>query len=125
ATPGPPYEVLADRAALAVLAAGALGVLAAGLSSRPLIVSETRATEANARTVRAYVLGHGTEEERRNLDSANTHRVEEGLFRTCLARDDRRGASCFYVSTKTTPPRLWRDSSAVTNQELFEPSGRR
>ena len=122
---GPPYEVLVDRAALALLAAGALGVLAAGLASRPLIVSETEATEANARAVRAYVLAHGTAEERRNLDTANTHRVEPGLFRTCLADDDRRGASCFYVSTDTDPPRLRRDPSSETNQQRFGGSGRR
>ena len=123
--PGPAYEALVGRTVLAVLAAGALGLLAAGLASRPLIVSETPATEANARTVRGYVLAHGTAEERRNLDTAHTHRVEEGVFRTCLARDDRRRASCFHVDTRTQPPRLRRDPSPAPNQERFGPGGRR
>ena len=122
---GPPLEVVVDRTAIAVLAAGALGVLAAGLGSRPVIVSETRATEANARAVRAYVLAHGSEEQRRNLETANTHRLEEGLFRTCLATDDRRGASCFYVNTRVKPPHVRPDPSSETNEELFQPGRRR
>ena len=71
----PPYEVLLDRAATGLLLAGALGLLAAGLASRPLIVSETEATELNAQTVRGWVLAHGTPEQRRNIDTANTIRL--------------------------------------------------
>jgi hypothetical protein len=111
----PPYEVLLDRAATGLLAAGALGLIAAGLASRPLIVSETEATELNARVVRDYVLGHGSAEQRRNVDAANTIRISEGYFRTCVPADDRRRAWCMFVDTNQRPPEVREDTSPTPN----------
>ncbi len=119
----PPYEVLLDRAATGLLLAGALGLLAAGLASQPLIVSETEATELNAETVRGWVLAHGTAEQRRNLDTANTIRLSDGYFRTCLASDDRRRVSCLFVDTNRRPPELRKDTSPTPNDDYVAPSG--
>ena len=116
---GAPYEVLLDRAATGLLVAGTLGLLAAGLASRPLIVSETEATESNARLVRSYVLAHATPEYRRNVDAANTIRVAEGYFRTCVPADDRRRAWCLFVDTKLEPPDVREDRSATPNDEYL------
>lgn len=113
--PSAPPEVLLDRTATALLAAGLLGVLAAGLASRPLVVSETEATEENARVVRDYLLSAGSEEAKRNIDTANTIRLEEGYFRTCIAADDRRLATCLFVDTKPEPPTVKPDPSRVPN----------
>jgi hypothetical protein len=113
-----PREVVLDRTATALLAAGTLGLVAAGLATRPLVVSETEATEENARLVRAEVLARGSEEERRNLETANTVRLDEGFFRTCIAADDRRRAFCYFVNTGADPPTVRRDPSRVPNSEF-------
>jgi hypothetical protein len=119
----PPYEVVLDRAATGLLLAGALGLLAAGLASQPLIVSETEATELNAEAVRGWVLAHGTSEQRRNIDTANTIRLSEGYFRTCLASDDRRRVSCLFVDTNRRPPEVREDTSPTPNQDYLGRSG--
>ena len=119
--PGPPApeqaarEVLADRFGTALLAAGLLGLVAAGLATRPLVVSETEDTQANARAVRDYVLASGDDELIRNLDTANTVRLSEDYFRTCIARDDRRRNFCVFVDTSRRPVDVTRDSSAEPN----------
>jgi hypothetical protein len=116
--PGPPYEVVLSRAATGLLVAGALGLVAAGLAARPLIVSETEDTEANARAVRAHVLARAPAEARRNVDSANTIRVAPDLFRTCVALDDRSRAYCVWVDTATDPPVVRRDPNQQTNADF-------
>ena len=120
---GPPYEILLDRAATGLLVAGALGLVAAGLASRPLIVSETEATEMNARLVRGYTLAHARPEYRRNLDAANTIRVAEGYFRTCIPADDRRRNWCLFVDTNLDPPDVREDRSVTPNDEYLGPGG--
>ena len=119
--PGPPApeqaarEVLVDRIGTALLVAGVLGVLAAGLAARPVVVSETKDTEENAQAVRAYVLRSDDEELIRNLETANTIRLADGYFRTCIARDDRRRHFCVFVDTNKDPTGITRDPSAEPN----------
>jgi hypothetical protein len=119
--PGPPApeqaarEVLVDRIGTGLLLAGLLGVLAAGLAARPVVVSETEDSEENARAVRAYVLRSGNEELVRNLETANTIRLADGYFRTCIARDDRRRHFCLFVDTNQRPADITRDPSAEPN----------
>jgi hypothetical protein len=83
---------------------------ASGLATRPLVVSETRATEENARLVRSFVEARGSDEVKRNLDTANTRRLAEGYFRTCIALDDRTRAYCLFVDTNSGSVRRDRDS---------------
>jgi hypothetical protein len=85
-----------------------------------LIVSETQATEANARTIRDWVLNHGTPEMQRNLETANTVRVASGLFRTCILSDNRLRNFCFYVNTKADPPTIRRDPDSRPNSEAMQ-----
>ena len=77
--------------------------LVSGLANRPVIVSETEATEEVGRELRAYVQRSGSEELRRNLETANTIRLSEGFFRTCIARDDRRRYFCLFIDTDKEP----------------------
>jgi hypothetical protein len=111
----PPYEVHLGRTAAILMAVGALGLVVVGLGNRPVIVSETRATEANARAVRDYVMSRGTPEMRRNLETANTTRLSADFFRTCIAADNRRRAFCFFVDTKADPPVVRRDPDTRPN----------
>ena len=119
---GPPAEVerevLSDRLGVALLAAGVAACLVSGLANRPLIVSETEATEEAAREVRQFVDHSGDEELQRNLETANTKRLGEGFFRVCIARDDRRRHFCLFVDTRKEPTQVDRDPSAEPNSEV-------
>jgi hypothetical protein len=108
-------DVLQDRVATALLLAGLAGVIASGLANRPLIVSETDATEENARALTRYVEHSGNDELIRNLETANTIRLGEGYFRNCIARDDRERYFCVFVDTREDPAEVVRDRSAEPN----------
>ena len=116
---GLPREVVHDRTATGLLLVGALAVTAAGLAARPAVIAETEDTEINARAVRDYVLANGSEEIKRNLGTANTIRLEEGYFRTCVAADDRRRAYCMFVDTNADPPTVRRDPNSLPNAEFY------
>ena len=119
AEPGAPpraqLEVLSDRIGTGLLLATIVGVVAAGLAARPTVVSETEDTEANAKAFRALVLRSGDEELIRNLETANTVRLGEDFFRTCIARDDREHYFCAFVDTSRKPPDVDVDGSAEPN----------
>jgi hypothetical protein len=119
AEPGAPpraqLEVLSDRVGTGLLVAGVLGIVAAGLAARPTVVSETEDTERNAEAFRAFVLHTGDDELIRNLETANTARLGEDYFRTCIARDDRRRYFCAFVDTSRDPARVQPDQSAEPN----------
>ncbi|MDQ3587867.1 MAG: hypothetical protein M3433_07975 [Actinomycetota bacterium] len=116
-------EVLRDRVGTALLAAGLVGVIAAGLGNRPVVVSETEATERNAAAVSDYIEHTRHPELIRNRETANTHKLSEGYFRTCIARDDRRRHYCLFVDTNKRPVEVIRDRSQVPNRELFPNGG--
>ena len=115
---GPPDEVVHDRTGTALLCAGAVAVAVAGLALPPVIVSETEATEENARIVQDYVAAHGSEELRRNLATANTIRLGDGFFRTCIALDDRTQAYCLLVDVNEDPPSVREDPNPIPNAEF-------
>jgi hypothetical protein len=111
----PPYELHFGRTAAILMAIGALGLVVAGLGNRPLIVSETKATQTNAELVRNWVLNYGSTEMKRNLETANTVRLASNFFRTCIANDHRTRYWCFFVDTKADPAKLTRDSDTRPN----------
>ncbi|HEX8857162.1 MAG TPA: hypothetical protein VF752_16325 [Thermoleophilaceae bacterium] len=116
-----PPEVVHDRTATILLVCGTLGVIAAGLASRPAVITETNATQANAKAVRDYVLTRGSAEEKRNvqLGKADSIRLAKGYFRTCIPRDNSRLAFCYFVDTNRKPPTIKRDPSQVPNADSF------
>jgi hypothetical protein len=113
-------EVLKDRTAAVLLATATLGLIVAGLAARPLIVSETRETERNAELVRDHVVAEAPHEIQRNIDTANTVKLEDGYFRTCVNYDERDRAYCVFVDVDAEPPVVRRDPSTLPNQE-FKP----
>jgi hypothetical protein len=115
APPQARLEVLADRIGTGLLLASVAAVVAAGLAAKPAVVSETEATEENANAVRDYVLHSGDSELVRNLETANTIRLADGYFRTCIARDERDRYFCLFVDTNREPTRLVKDESAEPN----------
>lgn len=112
-------EVLNDRVGTTLLALGLVGVIAAGLGNRQVVVSETEATERNAAAVSDFVSHSGNPELVRNRETANTYKLSEGYFRTCIARDDRRRHFCLFVDTNKRPTEVRRDPSQVPNNRTF------
>lgn len=113
-----PPEVQVDRSATVLLLLATLGLVAAGLGNRPVVVSETKATEENARLVRDYVQTSASDEIQRNLETANTVRLGDDYFRTCIAYDDRKRAFCMFVDT--VKHQLKKDPSTVPNSEFVK-----
>jgi hypothetical protein len=111
-------EVLQDRVAVVLLAGGLMATLVSGLANRPVVVSETEATEEVGRQLRAYAEHSGDEELRRNLETANTVRLGEGFFRACIARDDRRHFACLLIDTEKEPTEVRRDPSEEPNSSF-------
>ncbi len=109
------HDVLKDRVSSALLLAGIVACLIAGLANRPTIVQATDALEENGREVRLFVVRSGDEELERNLETADTIRLSTGFFRTCIARDDRRRRVCVLVDTNRDPIHVRRDPSAEPN----------
>ncbi|MBA2257107.1 MAG: hypothetical protein H0W05_07860 [Thermoleophilaceae bacterium] len=116
-----PVEVVHDRTGTALLCVGAVALLVSSLALQPVIVSETDATEENARIVQSYVEAHGSEEVRRNLQTANTIRLGDGFFRTCIALDDRTQAFCLLVDVNVDPPSVREDANPVPNDQFPGP----
>jgi hypothetical protein len=112
----PHLPVVVDRGAVALLALGAVGLAASGLATHHLIVADTNALETNAREVQRWVRDHGSEEYQRNIETANTARLSEGFFRTCIADDARERYLCLFVDTKKKPARVTRDPSVLPNK---------
>jgi hypothetical protein len=108
-------DAIQDRTATALLVAGLAAVLVSGFANRPLVVSETEATEANAEALSRYVARSGDPELIRNRDTANTVRLGEGYFRNCIALDDRERYFCVFVDTREDPPEVVVDDSAEPN----------
>jgi len=117
---GPPLgdaerDVLRDRTATVLLGLGVLATVIAGLAHRPVIVSETEATEAAGRAVLDYVRASGDDELIRNVETANLAKHGEDYFRVCVARDDRDRFFCMWVDTSVDPPKVVRDRSVLPN----------
>jgi hypothetical protein len=108
-------DVLRDRVATGLLVVGLAATLAAGLANRPVIVSETEATEDAGRAVLDYVERSGNEELRRNVETANIKRLGTDYFRVCVARDDRARFFCLFVDTAVDPPKVTKDPSGESN----------
>ena len=93
--------MLTDRIGTGLLVAGVVGVVAAGLAARPLVVSETEDTERAAEGApRATSSARGDEELIRNLETRRTpSRLGEDYFRTCIAARRPRRYFCFFIDT--------------------------
>jgi hypothetical protein len=113
----PHLPVVLDRGAVVALLVGIVGVLAWGLATSEPRVVETRALEKNADAVEGYVRAHGGEEYQRNLETANTVRLAENYFRTCVADDVRERFLCLFVDTRKDPPKVVRDRSTEPNEK--------
>src|SRR4051812_17601753 len=119
AEPGAPpraqLEVLTDRIGTGLLLATIVGVTAAGLAARPLVVAETEAKERAAEKLYAYVQENGSDELRRNLEASDMDKWFDGYFRACIPSDDRRTWTCYLIDVRTNRAKIKEDPSRVRN----------
>jgi hypothetical protein len=113
-------ELVTDRIASAVLALGAVGLVAAGLASgKPRVCVTARACHVGDAAV-SFVNAHAPPEVRRNIDTANSYRLgDAGLFRVCIEYNDRRRAYCMFVDASKKPISVRRDPDTRPNGAVF------
>jgi hypothetical protein len=114
------FEILVDKVASIALLIATVGLFAAGLGNRKLVVADTDRLARAGEAVKSYVDVHAPLEIRRNIDTLNTHDTQEdGFFRMCVAYDDRTKAYCMFVDAKTKPPKLVPDRDSRPNGAYF------
>lgn len=114
------FELLVDKIACAVLVLATLGLVAAGLGNKRVVVAATDRVERGADAAREYVNLNAPAEIRRNFDTLNTHATDEdGFFRMCVNYDERTRAWCMFVDAKPRPPVVRRDPDTRPNGLYF------
>jgi hypothetical protein len=118
--PADARELLVDRIAAAALIIATVGLLAAGLGNRKVVVADTDRLARVGTAVRTYVGAHAPPEIRARVDAANSHPTQEdGFFRTCVPYDDPRRQYCMFVDAKRRPPTVVRDRDTRPNEVYF------
>jgi hypothetical protein len=113
-------ELLVDRVASITLVVATLGLVAAGLGNRRVVVADTDRLARAADSVKQYVDVHAPAEIRRNIETLNTHPTQEdGFFRMCVAYDMRTKAYCMFVDAKRRPPHATPDHDSRPNAVYF------
>ena len=112
--PDLPKAIATDFAGTAILALGLLGVLAGGLAHRPAVQEERADRLAQFAAVRAYVESQAPDR-REFLAAADTIRLSEDLFRTCVPGPDPRRPLCLFVETHQHPAGVTRDRDQTPN----------
>ncbi len=108
-------EVLKDRTAVVLLALTTLGLIVAGLGNRPTVVAETEDLERAIQLLEEHVPANAPPEIQRNIELANTDRLEPGYFRMCINYDERDRAWCVFVNVKAEPPTVVYDPNEEPN----------
>ena len=115
--PDLPRPIATDFAGTALVAAVFVCVLTAGLVHRPAVQEEKRDRVAQFVAVKAYVESQAREH-RDYLDAAETIRLSEDLFRTCVPGPDPRRPLCLFVKTDQHPAGVTRDPDLTPNSNF-------
>jgi hypothetical protein len=113
--PDLPRVVARDYAGTGLVVLVSAGLLAGGLAHRPKVRERERDLRAQAAAARAYVLQRAPAPFRGGLASADTLKLEEDLFRTCVPGRDERRAYCVFVRTDRDPPAVREDANREPN----------
>ncbi len=117
-----PKVVADDYAGTALLVAVTLVFAAAGLAHRTQVLDERADFTAQSAAARRYVAAQGAPEFRRRVDEADSIRLGEDLFRTCVPGDDPKRWLCLLVDTTDHPATARADRSREPNATFNAPS---
>ena len=112
--PDLPKPIATDFAGTAIVALGFLAVLAGGLVHRPAVLEERADRLAQLTAVRTYVESQAPEH-REYLGAAESIRLSEDLFRTCVPGPDPKRPLCLFVETDQHPAGVTRDPDLTPN----------
>lgn len=112
-----PKVVADDYAGLAALGVVAAAFVVAGLAHRPELAAEREAFAAQSMAVRLWVEAHGDDFTRAHVDRADSLRIDDDLYRTCVPQPDPKRWLCVIVDTSRRPPRIRRDENRESNAE--------
>jgi hypothetical protein len=121
--PSLPKVVADDFAGTAVLSVLGLAFLSAGLVHRPELAGDRDAFSAQSFAVRRWVEAHGDAFSRAHVDLADSVRIDDDLYRTCVPGIDPRRFLCLVVDTKASPPRVRRDPDRESNTSFSSHAG--
>jgi hypothetical protein len=113
--PDLPKVVADDYAGRIGLALVFGGLALAGVLNRSAIEQRQEAFSAQSLAVRRWVSVHGDAFARENVERADSIRLDEDLYRTCVPEPDPKRALCLVVDTSQTPPAVRRDRSREPN----------
>jgi hypothetical protein len=115
--PDLPKAVAADYAGAALLAAVAGLLLVGGLVHRPAVERAERDLRLQGAAARAFLLTNAPPAVRSRMDAANTIRLADGFYRTCVPEGRPRRAFCVFVRTTQDPPLVRADPDRSPNTE--------
>jgi hypothetical protein len=114
--PDLPKAVAADYAGAALLIAVTVAVLVGGLLHRPAVERAERDLRVQAAAARTFLLTEGPPAVRSRLDAADTIKLADGSYRTCVPERPRR-AFCVFVRTSPAPPVVHADPDRSPNAQ--------
>lgn len=116
--PGLPKVIADDRAGTVVLGLLTATYVAVGLVHGPEIDARRDAFSAQSLAVRRWIDANGDAFTRAHVNLADSLRLEQNLFRTCIPRSQALRYLCLIVDTSTSPPRIKRDASRESNAKF-------
>lgn len=114
-----PRVVAGDYAGTALLLGVTAALLGLGLAHRPDVLSAQRAFAAQSGAMRLYLAAHGAAQYRRHADRADSVRLGNDMYRTCVPGDDPQWALCLFIDTSRSPPRVRLDTDHAPNWRYF------
>lgn len=113
--PDLPKVVADDYAGTAALGLMAAIFVTAGLVNAPRIADRDDAFAQQSLAVRAWIASHGDDYARAHVAAADSIRIDEDLYRTCVPARDPKRPLCLVVDTTTSPASVRRDRSREPN----------
>jgi len=109
------------RLAVFLMGIGLIGVIAISLAGRELIITPSARLDSNAQLAKATIKASAPEEYQRALSSADTWKVSNNLFRTCvITPKNRQTAYCVLISTAGGKAVLRSKQIGLPNIEEFK-----
>jgi hypothetical protein len=113
--PDLPRAIAHDYAGTALLVVVALGVFGAGVANRGAADAAHADFALQSAAVRRWAAATAPLAYRRNIDRADTLKLDQDFYRTCLPGPDPKRALCVYVNTDQHPAGIRRDPSREPN----------
>ncbi len=121
-SPQLPKVVAADRGGTIALVGTTLILAGFGIAHRGALRAEHDGFVAQSYAMRVYVAHQADPQYQRNITRADSVRLGDDLYRTCVPGADPRRALCLIIDVSTSPPGVKLDSSHAPNT-TFAPYG--